>query len=304
MFVSFYRVLKFALQDFLRNFWLSVITITFIVLALLTVNFLIVFTLISDEAVEVIKEKIDISVYFNPGVEENKVRSVESHLLTLSEVKDVRYISQSEALSIFEERHKDDPNISETLEELEENPLGATLVVKAYDMADYPDILQVLNESEYKDLISEKDFEDHKTVINRINGITGKVQTISLAIIVFFGLITVLIIFNTIRMSIYTHREEIGIMKLVGASNWFIRAPFLMEGIIFGLLACITTFILLFPALNFIQPYVLESLGNSDFSLVNYFKENIVKLFGWELLAVVALNVLSSYWAMRRYLKV
>ncbi len=304
MLVSFYRILKFALQDFWRNFWLSVITITIITLALFTVNFLIIFNVITEESVGLIEEKIDISIYFNPEVEENKVRSVESHLLTLSEVKDVEYISQRDALEAFKERHKDDPKISETLEELEENPLGATLVVKAHDPVDYPYILQVLSEAQYTDLISEKDFNDHKIVIDKINSITSKVQKVSFGIIIFFSLITILIVFNTIRMAIYTHREEIGIMKLVGASNWFIRAPFLMEGIIYSLLACAITFALIYPALNFIQPYISEFFEDSSFSLVNYFKQNFIRIFVWELLIVIVLNLLSSYWAMRKYLKV
>jgi len=304
MFVSIFRVLKFAFQDFWRNIWLSIITITIIVLTLFTINFLIGFNVITDKAIKSVEDKIDVSVYFNSDVGETEAHSVESYLLSLPQVKDVLYISKEEALQSFKERHKNDPKIVESLKELDSNPLGTTLIIKAYKPADYPDIIKALDEAKYNKLISEKDFDDHKVIINRINSITDKVQTVTLGIIIFFSLVAILIVFNTIRIAIYTHREEIGIMKLVGASNWFIRSPFLIEGIIYSLIACAITFAFIYPVLNFIQPYISGFFQDSNFNLAYYFKNNFVKIFGWELLLVIVLNILSSYWAMRKYLKV
>jgi cell division transport system permease protein len=104
-------------------------------------------------------------------------------------------------------------------------------------------------------------------------------------------------------MAIYTHREEIMAMKLVGATNWFVRAPYLLQGIIFSVLAVLITIIIIYPLLGFIQPY-LSSILESDFNVVTYFNQNFIFIFGLELLGAIVLNLLSSYWAVNRYVKV
>jgi len=303
MFTSAFRIIKFAWQDFFRNFWLSFVTLTILVLALFSINLLIIFNFVAKSAIVSVEDKININLYFKPAISEDQVFNVQRYLQGLSQVKDVQYISKEQALENFKTKHKDDPKILASLDEIAQNPLGASLVIKAKSTSDYPLILENLSDPQYNNLIESKDFDDHKLVINRISGITQKVSTGVIVIALIFTLISILIIFNAIRMALYTHKEEITAMKLVGATNWFVRAPFLLQGVIFGILSLLITILVLYPLMGFIQPY-LSLLLENNFNLVSYFNQNFVVIFGLELLGAILMNLISSYWAISKYIRV
>lgn len=304
-FISFYRIFKFAGQGFWRNFWLSVVTISIIVLAFMSINFLIILNFITDAAVKSVQGKIDISVYFNNEVVEEKILEVKNFLISLAQVKEVTYISQDEALKKFRLRHKNDISILQSLEELDKNPLSAALIIKAKSVSDYPEIMTILDNSKYgKELTLDKNFENHKIFISQIDVISKKVNTMGIAITAIFIAIAVLIVFNTIRVTIYTHREEIAIMKLVGANNVFVATPFVIEGIIYAICAGAISITIIYPILNFIQPYLANFFGEMEIDLLKYFNENALMIFGFEMAGVSILNVISSGIAIRRYLKV
>lgn len=303
MLVSFYRIFKFAWQSFWRNIWLSIVTITIIVLTFISVNFLIILNFISDTTIETLKDKIDVSIYFFQNIPEPQVLEVKTYLSSLAQVKDITYISQQQALENFREKHKNEPEIIQSLEELEQNPLGATLIIKANDIKNYPEILEILENSKYNNLISDKNFEDNRLYIQKINQISWSISKIGIITILIFIFIAVLIVFNTIRVAIYTHREEIGIMKLVGATNWFIKAPFILESISYGIIACGISLLILYPILSLIQPY-LNNFFLAEFNILRYFNQNFLKIFGLELLGIILLNVISSHIALSRYLRV
>jgi len=303
MLTSTFRVIKFAFQDFFRNFWLSFVTLTILILALFSINLLIIFNVVAKSAIIAIENKIDISVYFKPSISEDQVKNVQRYLQGISQVKEVQYISQDQALENFKAKHQDNPKILESLKEIEQNPLGASLVIKAKSTDQYTLILEQLEDPQYSNLIESKNFDDHKTVINRITSITEKVNYGVFVIALIFTIISILIIFNAIRMAIYTHREEIMAMKLVGATNWFVRAPYLLQGVIFSFLAVIITIIIIYPLLGFVQPY-LSLLLESDFNIVKYFNQNFGLIFGLEFLGAIVINLLSSYWAINRYVRV
>jgi cell division transport system permease protein len=303
MFFAALRAVKFAFQDFFRNFWLSFVTLTILVLALFAINLLIIFNLIADSAISSIENKIDISIYFKANIEEDQVQNVQRYLQSLAQVKEVRFVSKDEALELFKQKHQDEPKIIESLEELNNNPLGASLIIKANNTNDYPVILENIQDPQYDTLIESKDFDDHRQVIERIDGIIQKVNRGVIIIAVIFTLISILIISNAIRMAIYTHRDEISAMKLVGATNWFVRAPFLLQGIIFAFFSVLFIIIIVYPLLGFIQPYLRIILEN-DFNIIQYFNANFVYIFGLELLGSIVLNLFSSFWAVNKYLRV
>src|SRR3989344_4186755 len=232
---SWYQLIIFSWQSFWRNIWLSIVTITIIVLALVSINFLVVLNVITDTAVSLVQEKIDVSVYFKQTVTEPQVLEVKPYLASLAQVDDITYISQQTALQAFRERHQQNTAIIESLEALDQNPLGATLIIQAKSLDDYPEILSVLDNSKYNELILDKNFEDHAAYISKLKNISDTINRIGILTAAVFIFIATLIVFNTIRVAIYTHRQEIGIMKLVGAANWFIRIPFLFSGIWYGL---------------------------------------------------------------------
>lgn len=301
---SLYRVIIFAWQSFWRNIWLSLVTISIIILAFISINLLIIVNITTDSAVQIVKDKVDVSLYFRPDVIEPQVLEVKTYLASLTEVKEINYVSQQDALSKFRAEHRDDSIIIESLAELEENPIGATLQIKAKGIDDYPVIIDVLDNSKYNDLISDKNFDDHKIYINKIKNFSDNIKRIGLFTSLIFGLIAALIVFNTIRVAIYTHREEIGVMKLVGATNWFIRSPFLIEAMIYGIISCIVAIAVIYPIINFIQPYVDNFFLAENLILTDFFNQNFWKIFGLELLVIILLNIVSSSIAIRRYLKV
>jgi len=304
MFHSLGRIIKFACQDFKRNIWLSVITITILAMALFSVNFLIVFRLIADNVVTAVHEKIDVSIYFTPEATAGEVNNVKSSLNKLVEVKKVSYVSPEDALEKFKIEHANDPDILESLEQLDTNPLGASLIIKAKQLDDYPKILEEVDKPEYQNLIQDKNFDDHRAIISRIDNITKKVETVGLIIIAIFILIAVVIVFNTIKIAIYTHRGEVEIKRLVGATNWFISSPFIVEGIFYSLIACALVIAIIYPLLIIIDPYLIKFFEGLDFSVLSYFNQHFFAIFGLQLLAVIILNVISSSLAINKYVRV
>lgn len=298
------RILKFAAQNFWRNIWLSFVAISMIFLMLISLNIIVVINFITESVVTTIEERIDVSIYLKPEASENLVTSLRSYLMSLPQVKDVGYVDPEDALNQFKEKHRDDSDIMAALEEIGSNPLGSTLVVSAKSAEDYPMILDSLDNPAYKDIILDKDFSNQERLIEKVQVMGSKANLGGLALSLTFALIAIMIVFNSVRMTIYTHREEIGIMKLVGASNWFVRGPYLLEGVYACLVALVVTIIVVFPALGLIQPHFAGFFQESAPSLPGYFFHNFFLIFGIEFLIVAFLVLVSAAMAVNRYLRV
>ncbi len=304
MLVSAYRATTFAFQNFWRNFWLSLITVTMLVLTLFTVNILVTLNLVTDRAIQAVGDRVEISVYFQSSTKEQTVQNAVAYLRGLSQVRDVQVVSAQEALDQFTARHQNDETITQSLKEIGGNPFGPGLVIKAHTVGDFDVILKSLDNPDFRDQIREKDFSDYQQIITRIKQTTDHIRTIGLTVMAIFLLIAILIVFNTVRMSIFIHREEIGIMKLVGASNAFIRAPFLLEMLLLSFLAIALTILVVFGILSIIEPKIGPYFGSQSIGLVSYFQQNGWQIFGAQFLALVILTLFSTSLAMRKYLKV
>lgn len=251
-----------------------------------------------------VKDKIDISLYFRQEVPEADVLEAQSYLSSLPEVRRITYVSSEEALKAFRQLHQSEAVVVESLEELDKNPLGSTLVVTAKSTEHFSSIIQELENSKYNALILSRSFDDYALYIDRINDISSSIRSIGLATSALFTVISLLIVFNTIRVAIYTHRREIAIMKLVGATNGFIISPFLLESILYGVIGVAIGVLLIFPIVNFTQPYINAFFQTSEFVVGEYFQEQFWQIFGLELLTIILLNIISSAVAIRRYLRV
>jgi len=304
MFASIIRVIKFAFQDFFRNFWLSLVTVTILALALLSIDILIIINALTTHAIYNVKEMVDISVYFKDGISEEQILNVKEYFEKLPQVKAVQYVSKEEALAKFKEKHKDNYKIIESLKELADNPLNATLKIKAQGVSDYPKLLELLQSPQYDTLIESKDFEDYQQLIDKIISVTSKINSSGYVVAVIFVLISILIIFNAIRIAIYTHREEIRAMKLVGATDLFVSSPFLLVGILYTLVALGISMLIIYPFLGFVQPYIANFFEGEVFNIIYYFQNNFVLIFGMQLGVLVVLVLISSRFAIRKYLKV
>jgi len=301
--VSNLRVVKFAFQDFFRNFWLSVATVSVLLLTLVSVNMLLAVNFLGQRALDAVKSKIDVSVHFKPEVEESRVQTVKITLLSLPEVRDVEYESPAQTLENFSEINKEDELVMKSLGEVGTNPFGSTLVIKARDIENYPKILSALEAPGFSDLIEDKNFEDPRLMIGRIESIASKIQWFGLGASLIFGLITLLIVFNTIRVSIYTHRDEIRIMRLVGASNGFIRGPFYVESLLWAFLSLGLTMAMLYPAINFLQPFIQRFFGTDNVDLIGFYNANFIRVFGLQFLVVALMSLFTTKMATGRYLR-
>jgi cell division transport system permease protein len=303
MVTSFFRVIKYAVQNFIRNFWLSFVTLTILFLALATVHILLILNLLADTAINQVEEKIDVTVYFQPEIKEEQILNVRNHLESLREVKDVVYISREDALIDFRAKHQDNEKILETLDELEENPLGATLVVSAEDTEEYQEIIKTLESPQYASLIEDKDFDDHRLVIERITMVTDQVSFAVTVMAIIFVLISILIVFNSIRVAIYTHRDEIKVMSLVGATHSFVVGPYIVEAILFALVAVLISMMVTYPFLGIIQPYVETFFEGNGFNLVQYYNQNFVRIFGGMFVGTSVITSSASLLAVKKYIK-
>lgn len=302
MITSLSRILKYGFQNFIRNGWLSVATIAVMVLALLVFLSLAFFDVVSKTAITSLQDKIDISVYFKHDILEEQILGLSKDIELLDEVKSVEYISQDKALAIFKEEHKDEVIIPQALEELNANPLPASLNIKAKDPRSYSVIATKLEAEKYTALIDKVTYAQSKRAIDRLTSIVDTFQNIGLAMTLVLSLVAILITFNTIRLAIYSNREEMGIMRLVGAANKFINGPYLVTGILYGVIAAIVSMIIVAPLVSLASPYIAALIP--EMSLKAYFSSNLFRFFGLELLLGALLGAASSAIAIRRYLKI
>ncbi len=301
---SFFRALKFAFQDFWRNIWLSLVTITVLVLAFLSVNILISLQAVSKEIVASVEEKVDVSVFFKAEAERAEIDNFTERLKSIPEVKETRFISREEALNKFKQDHQDEPKLLQAIEELEENPLVDVLVIKANSIEEYNQILPVIQLEENQALIEYQDFTDHQKIIERVKIISNKVRQAGIVLTAIFAFIAILIVYNAIRVNIYIHKEEIGVMRLVGAGNGFIRSPFILESFIYATVSLVVSLVILYATFGAISPYIAEFLKSYDFNLIAYYNQNFIKIFGVQYLAVLLLTIISSGLAIGKYMRV
>lgn len=303
MATTFFRILKFGLQNFSRNGLLSVTTIAVLVLALLVFNGLVMFGVVSNFAIASLQDKIDISVYFKSTAQEDEILKLEKSLESLSEVKAVDYVSQNKALEIFKEKHKEDSVIDQALSELQVNPLLASINIKANSPNQYSTIADYLEGNENLSGIIEKvTYGQNRLAIERLARIIDTVRNAGFAVTIFLALVAVLVTFNTIRLAIYSNREEIGIMRLVGASNKFIRGPYIFAGVIYGVLAGLAGLLISIPIISLVAPYV--NVFIPELSLSAYFYSHLPQLVVYQLIFGILLGSASAAVAVRRYLKI
>ncbi len=301
--VTSWRIVSYAWKNFARNAWIALTTIFVLVLSLLSVNVLVGVNALLERAVSTLEDRVDISVYFKSGTPEAVLQQTQFFMAGLPQVKATTLLTPDEALSDFKKRHENDPKILDALNELDQNPLGASLVIKAKRTDDYPFLLEALKNPQFDFSIESKTYDDHAEAIKRVRDLGASARVFGAILIAIFGLFSVLIVFNTVRVAIYTQREEIGIMRLVGASGSFVRLPFVLEGIFIALLASLIAAVIIAGAVTFIEPRLMSFFDGADPGLRAYFIGNLSSILTAELGSLFALVAVSSWAAVGKYLK-
>ena len=305
--LTFVRMCHYGVNNFSRNAWLTVAATL-----VMTITLLIVFTTfvaqrsLADTA-QAINKDIDRSIYLRPDVSEERAQPVLVSLRRLSNVESVRFISTEEAKEQFAKANKDDEAKLNALKEAT-NSLPATIRITLHDNNDTSQLIDFVNtNSALKPLISATQtptfMNQRRNGTTRIAEWTQMSQKAGVAASVLFIAISFLIIFNTIRMAIFNRRDEIEMMKLIGADRGFIRGPFLVEAVVYGVIAAViaTTLgiITLFLSGNSLKKWGVALQPTIDMA-ASY----------WWLIALVmmalgaCIGVISSLVATRRYLKI
>lgn len=302
---TFLRVIRYAFQNVWRNLWLSLITVSLMTFTLLSMNLVVALGLVADRAIAYVEDKVEVSVYFKQDVPLERVTTASGFLRGLEQVRDVGVITSEEALERFKARHADDPTILASLGEIGHNPFGPTLVVKAHAPADFPFIMEALEHPQFAADVRETDQNDYQGVIDRIRATTDRVKAFGAGLAATFLLIALLIVFNTVRLGLVIHREEIGIMKLVGATSAFVRAPFLIEAVILSFAATLLTAAIVVPSAAAIDPSLGAFFdGVATVDLLGYYRREGLALFALQGALLALVSMLATGFAMRKYLKV
>ena len=304
--IQVWRIIKFAVLDFWRNIWVSINTVTIITLSILSVNFLIVITILVSQAIISVENRVNVNIYFKNEVARQEVQALEELITQKVVLKNSEIITPDKALENFRTRYANDPDIINALNELDDNPFSYSLLVQAENLNDYSLITEILDDPVYTTIIEERDFTDlesHERAIERVNEISERIQFIGLIVIFVLIFNSLLVVLNTIRLTIYTHKEEITIMRLVGASAVMIRGPFLLESFFYAIFSLLISVIIIYPVLNFIQPFLPQLLGQDTFNIISFLQSNWVIYIATQIITVILLTFFASYLAIRRYLK-
>jgi cell division transport system permease protein len=300
------RIIKAGFVNFWRNGSVSLSAVLVMIVALFMIGSTLLVTAFLGTALKDLQDKIDVNVYLDANADETAIMALKAQIEALPEVKQVTYISKEDALATFKDRHQNDNRIIQALDEIGSNPLTAVLNIKAKEPSQYEGISAFLsNKSELSpastlSIVNKVNYNDNKVAIDRLSKIIIGVQKLGGIITAVMIGLSILITFNTIRLAIFIARDEIGVMRLVGGSAQFVRGPFVVEGIIYGLVAGILTLIFMYPVAYWLKNTTQAFYGGVD--LLHYFVANFVQIFFVVILSGMTLGAVSSYLAVRKYL--
>ena len=300
------RIIRTGLFNFWRDGTVSLASVLVMMVTLLVIGLISFSSAILDTTLEELKNKIDINVTFITTAAEEEILALKQSVESLSEVSHVTYISREAALVEFKERHANDQSILAAHEEVGENPLGAVLNIKAKDPSQYASVAEFLGSgdtlsSEGITIIDRVNYFQNKAAIDKLSGVISAADKLGFALTIFFAIISVLIAFNTIRLTIYLAKDEISVMRLVGASTRYIQGPFVVLGVIYGVVAGILTLLVLVPI-----TYWLNSTTASffvGFNIYSYYLRHFIEIASIVVGSGILIGALSSALAIRKYLR-
>ncbi|MES2994655.1 MAG: permease-like cell division protein FtsX [Patescibacteria group bacterium] len=303
LWTSLKRIASSGAKNFARSGAVSFATVLIMTVTLVIVGFLIFLSALLTHTLALVQDKVDVNVYFVVEAAESDILAIKDDLEALPEVATVTYTSRDAALEEFKSRHANDQLTLQALEELGENPLGASLAIKAKDPSQYEAIVNHLaDDPSGTDIVDRINYYQNKSVIDRLTGAIQTMEKAGLFVVILFAGASVIIALATIRLAIYSARDEIAVMRLVGASNMYIRGPFIVAGILSGIMAAVIALLLFYPATWYAGSALSGWLGG--FNLFDYYVSNFAMVFGILVGSGILIGALASWLAVRRYLKV
>ncbi len=305
--ISSKRVSKSGLANFLRNKVVSISSIAILTTTLIIIGVFFFFRGIFDYSITEIRNKVDIKIYFKLDAEDSQILEIQEKIEGMPEVKEVFLTNAIDVLEEFRETHANNPITLQALSELDENPFGSMMTVIAKDINSYEYISDTLNRDveflgSSNSAIDKINYLELKPTIDRLNNIIKWINAIGYWITLLFVVMSLLIIFNTIRLSIFIFREEISVMRLVGASKMYIRGPFLIEATIYAFISSVLAMLFFFPTTYYLAKKTVIFFNGLD--IFKYYLNHFFTLFILLLIVSFILAIFSSILAMRRHLKI
>ena len=305
MITALRRIVKAGFVGFWRNAYVSLASVFVLTIALFVIGSTIFINQLLQTSLDTLQSKVDINVYFVPDAPQEEIDRIKEMVEALPEVAEVKYTSREEALAGYRKRNKNNSIALQALEELDRNPLGSNLAIRAKNTSQYEGINKFLEEQKALQdtqvpVIDYINYNSNKESIDTLNSFIAATKKASLIIMSILLAAAVLITFNTIRLAIYTSREEIAIMRLVGAGNMFIRGPFMLQGIMYGFIAGVIALLSFYPILAWLGPRTEMFF---ELNLFDYYIIHFTEIAGILIGVGVLLGLVSSTFAVTRYLR-
>lgn len=304
------RTFKSGAKNFVRNGWLSIATVSVMVITLFVVNTQLAIIGANDLRLKDVQNRVNISVEIRPETTATELEEFQRELQAYDQVLSVELVDKEEALAEFKSFTQSGSTIQSGIETLGENFLYDTLVLKTHDPSQYEEVVKKIETSASAKYVEEINYHKYRTIIDGLSSELKTTRKFSLTLAITLSLVAILVTFNSIRITMYSHKQEIEIMKLVGASNNYVRFPFIWEGIFYGLASALVAIPLSFFYLKFITNGEASSsvfaFSNTKFLkefLSVYFMNNIFVIVSLQFVLAVMLGVISSLIAMSKYLK-
>lgn len=304
--VNIKRMFRTGLLNFTRNSAVSFASVLVMTITLSVLSGILLFEHVLESTLTNIEKKVDVTVYTIPGADESVILSLKDQITSLAEVADVAYVSEKEALEDFRLRHADDSTTLQALEELDSNPIGGMLNIRAKEISQYASIAKFFEDKGTlsvgeQSVIDHIDYNKNREEIEAIQGIMKNGRLLGLVLTLILMLLSVIVTFNTMRLAMYFAKEEIAVMRLVGASKTHVQGPFIFEGAMYGIVATIITLIIYVPITWWLGRHMTSFFGGLN--LFSYYLHNILEFVIILVIFGAGLGALSSVLAAHRHLK-
>jgi cell division transport system permease protein len=305
-YITFERIVKNGFVNFGRNIWLAIAAIAMMAITLTILLFAVITNATFTHSIHDLTSKIDVTEYLKDSVTADQLNKQLVELRKLPNVKSAAYTSKAAALKIYEQQNASNATLLAAISQTD-NPLPASITIKPIDPNKLQDIQDFLDKPAQKALQSDPTSYsgDRKAAIDKITSATHFFQQAGVIGILVFIVISMLIIFNTIRMAIFNRRDELVIMRLLGASTAFIRGPFIVETMLYGAVAAIISLTVCWSLFKLASSTLnATTLGLLDIKYSsNYFSQHLISILTIQIMVGILIGAASSGIATRRYLR-
>ncbi len=301
--MSLLRAFFQSWQQLARQAWLWLATLVVFCLAFFAVNTLVVTNVLADRLIDAARQRVDIAVSFRPGTPSVIIEQARTYILGLPDTARVEAVSADQALEAFRARYRHEESVLLALEEVGRNPLGASFTVQAKTLDGYTRIVEALRVPVYEPWIQSEPMADHQEAIQALESLRRSVRLVGSLLLAMFVCIALLLLVNVVRMVMFTQRDEIAIMRLVGASKWRIRLPYALSVLWVTLLAWGSTILGAVAVYRWMLPQSFGWMREGLVAIADFFQASGSFLLGLQFGVAAIVSSVIAWIAAGKYMK-